>query len=50
MFDILILGIVDSVKVISYFEVIVLVAPDLKLNILFGIEFLKVNGLIINYL
>ena len=49
MFDILILGIVDSIKVIGYFQVIVLIVPDLKLNILLGTEFLKVNNLVIDY-
>jgi hypothetical protein len=49
IFDILILGNIDGVDILGKFRIVVLIIAGLKPNILLGTDFLKVNGVIINY-
>jgi hypothetical protein len=48
-FDILIPGNVDGVEVLGKFRIVALITPGLKPNMLLGTDFLKANGITIDY-
>jgi hypothetical protein len=49
IFDILVPGNVDGIDVLGKFRVVVLITAGLKPNMLLGTDFLKANGVTINY-